>query len=378
MSHVTPVAKEQILAALAAVPVPGPGPGPGQNLVEAGMVHGLVVRDGHVGFSLEVDPARGAELEPVRKAAEAAAYKVPGVLSVTAVLTAHTGQPAQPHPAPGRAPSPQGPLQIPGIKTIIAVASGKGGVGKSTVAVNLAIALTRLGHRAGLLDADVYGPSVPRLLGITGKPETRDGKKLLPIEKYGLKTMSIGFLVAEDTAIIWRGPMVQSALTQMLRDVEWGELDMLIIDMPPGTGDAQLTLAQRVPLTGAIIISTPQEIALIDARKGIAMFEKTHVPVLGMVENMAYFTSPGSGEKSYIFGEGGVRRMAGNLGCDFLGEIPLYMSIRENSDAGTPVTASHPDSPEATIFVELARKVSDKISVLSDAPPTAPRILIED
>lgn len=378
MSRVT---RDDIAAALAKVIDEESG----KDVVSAGLVQGLVVREGHVGFSLEVDPAKGAEKEPLRAACEAAAKNVPGVLSVTAVLTAHRGTAQSPSPAKGHSHAhagertPQGALKIPGIKAIVAVASGKGGVGKSTVAVNLALALSKLGRRVGLLDADIYGPSIPRMMGLTGKPDSKDGKKLLPKEKYGIKTMSIGYLVNEDTPMIWRGPMVQSALTQMMNDVEWGELDVLFVDMPPGTGDAQLTMAQRVPLTGAVVVSTPQEIALIDARKGFAMFEKTHVPVFGIVENMAYFVSPGSGEKSYIFGQGGARRMAEKLGCDFLGEIPLHMSVREKSDSGEPVVATAPESDEARSFLEIARRVGEHLDrALGGGSKRAPAISIED
>ena len=381
MSSVT---RDDVTAALSAVMDDETG----KDVVTAGILQGLVVREGHVGFSLEVDPAKGAAKEPLRKACEAAVRQVPGVLSVTAVLTAHRGDAGAPRPAHGHAhddrkqqprTAQQGPLRIPGVRAIVAVASGKGGVGKSTVAINLALALSKLGRRVGLLDADIYGPSIPRMMGISGKPDTRDGKKLLPMEKFGLKTMSIGYLVAEDTPMIWRGPMVQSALTQMMMDVEWGELDMLIVDMPPGTGDAQLTMAQRVPLTGAVIVSTPQEIALIDARKGYAMFEKTHVPVFGIVENMAYFISPGSGEKSYIFGEGGARRMAEKLGCDFLGEVPLHMTIRETSDKGEPVVATAPDSAEAKPFIDIAARVAAHIDrALGATARKAPSIVVED
>ena len=381
MSSVT---RDDVTAALSAVMDDETG----KDVVTAGILQGLVVREGHVGFSLEVDPAKGAAKEPLRKACEAAVRQVPGVLSVTAVLTAHRGDAGAPRPAHGHAhddrkqqprTAQQGPLRIPGVRAIVAVASGKGGVGKSTVAINLALALSKLGRRVGLLDADIYGPSIPRMMGISGKPDTRDGKKLLPMEKFGLKTMSIGYLVAKDTPMIWRGPMVQSELTQMMMDVEWGELDVLIVDMPPGTGDAQLTMAQRVPLTGAVVVSTPQEIALIDARKGYAMFEKTHVPVFGIVENMAYFISPGSGEKSYIFGEGGARRMAEKLGCDFLGEVPLHMTIRETSDRGEPVVATAPDSAEAKPFIDIAARVAAHIDrALADTARKAPVISVED
>jgi ATP-binding protein involved in chromosome partitioning len=262
------------------------------------------------------------------------------------------------------------------VKSVIAVASGKGGVGKSTVAVNLALGLQALGLKTGLLDADIYGPSVPRLLSIKEKPRS-DGKTLKPIERYGLKAMSIGFLVNEDTPMIWRGPMVMSALTQMLGDVEWAPLDVLVVDMPPGTGDAQLTLAQRVPLKGAIIVSTPQDLALIDARKGLAMFKTTAVPVLGIVENMSTFHCPHCGKESHIFGHGGARETAAQLGTDFLGEIPLVTSIRETSDAGTPIVAKEPNSPEARAFLALAERVRDKLADGADGAKPAPKIVLE-
>jgi ATP-binding protein involved in chromosome partitioning len=344
----------------------------GRSVVHQGVVQGVVVRDGNVGFAVEVDPARGREAEPLRKACEDAVARLPGVLSVTAVLTAHAAR-TQHRPRPAEAPQRQAPAGVPGVNAIIAVASGKGGVGKSTVAVNLALALSRLGLKTGLLDADIYGPSVPRLLDIREKPES-DGKKLHPIEKYGLKAMSIGFLVKEDEAMIWRGPMVQSALTQMMGDVAWAPLDVLVIDMPPGTGDAQLTIAQRVPLKGAVIVSTPQDLALIDARKGIAMFQKTQVPVLGIVENMSTFVCPHCGTESHIFGHGGARETARRLGSAFLGEIPLVPKIRETSDAGTPIVATSPDSPESRAFMAIAAKVAEAVAAPSRA---APKIVLE-
>ena len=374
--------REDIIEALSGVTDPATN----RDVVSSGLIQGLVVRDGHIGFSLEVAPERGPSSEPLRKQCEETVRALAGILSVTAVLTAHRA-PAKSGHSHGHdhshgeakpAASRSGPLDIAGIGAIVAVASGKGGVGKSTTAVNLALGLLHLGLRVGLLDADIYGPSVPRMLGLRGKPEV-EGKKLKPMENYGLKCMSIGFLVDEDTPMIWRGPMVQSALTQMLMDVAWGELDVLIVDMPPGTGDAQLTMVQRVPLAGAVVVSTPQDIALIDARKAYAMFEKTHVPVFGIVENMAYFVSPASGEKSFIFGEGGARRMAAKLGCDFLGEVPLYMSVRETSDNGTPVVATAPDSEEAQVFIAIAAKLAAHIAAAKGAKARkAPAIVIED
>ena len=339
----------------------------GRSVVHQGLIQGLVVRDGHIGFALEVPAARGREAEPLRVTCAKAVEAMPGVLSVTAVLTAHQEQ------KPQRAAQPPQPAGVPGVKAIIAVASGKGGVGKSTVAVNLALGLSHLGLKVGLLDADIYGPSVPRLLDITDKPEA-DGKKLKPMEKYGIKVMSIGLLVKEDEAMIWRGPMVMSAITQMLNDVSWAPLDVLVVDMPPGTGDAQLTMVQRVPLRGAVIVSTPQDIALIDARKGIAMFRKTSVPILGIVENMSVFVCPDCGHAHHIFGHGGAKLTAETLAVPFLGEIPLVPRIRETSDSGTPIVVSEPDSIEAKAFLALAEKV--KIS-LTTAERAAPRIVLE-
>ncbi|MBM3600922.1 MAG: iron-sulfur cluster carrier protein ApbC [Alphaproteobacteria bacterium] len=385
------VSEQDVLAALKDVADPDRK----ADIVSLGMVTGLVVRDGHVGFSIEVDPKRGPALEPLRKAAEKAVEQLPGVLSVTAVLTAHRGpgphgQQSGPSPAQGaaaahghghaagaRAGGEQKPL-VPGVRAIVAVASGKGGVGKSTTAVNLAMGLAASGLRVGLLDADIYGPSMPRMMAISGRPTSRDGRVLQPLENYGVKCMSMGFLVPEDTPMIWRGPMVMSALEQMLRDVDWGELDIMVVDMPPGTGDAQLTMAQRVPLAGAVIVSTPQDIALLDARKGLNMFRKVDVPVLGIVENMSYFSCPNCGHRSEIFSHGGARREADKLGMEFLGEIPLDIAIRETSDGGRPIVVSQPDCEHARAYRAIADRVWAKVSAnLAQPQRQPPRIVVQ-
>ena len=373
------VTEQQVLTALKTVIEPERK----RDIVTLGMVSGIVVREGNVGFAIDVDAKRGPHMEPLRKAAEAAVLKLDGVSSVTAVLTAEREASAA-RPAPARAPGgpsaapASGKAMVPGVGAIVAVASGKGGVGKSTTAANLALALKRLGLRVGVLDADIYGPSMPRMLGISGRPGTSDGRTLQPLENYGVRCMSMGFLVAEDTPMIWRGPMVMSAIQQMLRDVAWGELDVLVVDMPPGTGDAQLTLAQQVPLTGAVIVSTPQDIALLDARKGLNMFRKVDVPVFGIVENMSYFLCPHCGERSEIFSHGGARREAERLGTEFLGEIPLDIVIRETSDGGQPIVISHPESAHAKVYVQIAARVWEKAGqALGEMARRAPRIVIQ-
>jgi len=372
--------KQQVLAALARIEDPKRG----RDVVSLQMVSGIVVRDGNVGFALEVDPSEAAASEPLRAACEKAVMALPGVTSVTAVLTAERQAGAGAPPPGGPAPRSQPPQghdtrsALPGIGAVIAVASGKGGVGKSTTSVNLALALVTLGQRVGLLDADIYGPSQPRMLGITGKPRSPDGKKLMPMENYGIRVMSMGFLVDEDAPMIWRGPMVQSAIQQMVSDVAWGELDVLVVDLPPGTGDAQLTMAQRVPLAGAVIVSTPQDIALLDARKALNMFRKVDVPVLGIIENMSYFLCPSCGHRAEIFSHGGARATAQKYGVDFLGEIPLDLAIREQTDAGRPPVVSQPDGPQAAAYVEIARGVMAKLSAGETAAKPFPKIVFEN
>ena len=375
------VTEDQVRAALAEVVDPDHG----KDIVSLGLVQGLVLRDGNVGFTIEVEAERGPALEGLRKEAEERVMTLPGVVSVTAVLTAERSADAPktqaPGPGPGRpGPEPGGaperPALLPGVKHIIAVASAKGGVGKSTVAVNLALALAAEGHQTGILDADIYGPSLPRMLGISDRPQSADGKVMQPLTNYGIKAMSIGFLVDENTAMIWRGPMVMGALEQMMRDVIWGNLDVLVVDMPPGTGDAQLTMAQRVPLAGAVIVSTPQDIALLDVRRGLAMFEKVNVPVLGIIENMSTFVCPHCGEESHIFGHGGAKECAKDLGVPFLGEIPLDMVIRETSDAGTPVVALHPGSDHEERFRAIARAVWDGAEA-TKAGRAGPKIVMD-
>ena len=386
MSEVT---KEEVLAVLAKVR----GPDLEGDIVSRGMVSDVFISDNKVYFSITVPAERAHELEPLRVAAERSVKAMPGIKGALVTLTADrkAGSPAPPpQPVPPRTaaggpahdhshghahPPQREKAGVPGVGAIIAVASGKGGVGKSTTAVNLALGLQANGLKVGILDADIYGPSVPRLLKISGRPQQIENRIIRPMENYGLKAMSMGFLVDEETAMIWRGPMVQSALMQMLREVAWGDLDVLVVDMPPGTGDAQLTMAQQVPLAGAVVVSTPQDLALIDARKAITMFRKVEVPLLGIVENMSYFLAPDTGKRYDIFGHGGARAEAERIGVPFLGEVPLTIDIRERSDAGTPVVVSDPDGASARIYRDIAAKVWAELG--GRTPRQAPAIVFE-
>jgi len=383
-----PLTKERVLEALKRVK----GPDLRNDIVSEGLVSEIVINKGKVYFAIQVEPARARELEALRIAAEKAVASLPGVDAVAVTLTAESSPGAARGGNGQGAAAPQGspftrpgaardarhrPGGVPGVANIIAVASGKGGVGKSTVAINLALALKEKGLRVGVLDADIYGPSMPRLLGLKGQPQQIAGNQLDPMQAYGLKVMSMGFLVDEETPMIWRGPMVMSALSQMLKDVAWGELDVLVVDMPPGTGDAQLTMAQQVPLAGAVIVSTPQDLALIDARKGLNMFRRVNVPVLGLVENMSTFICPHCGERSDIFGHGGAKAEAARLGVPFLGEVPLTLVIRETSDAGRPVVATDPSSPAAKAFREVAARAWAELERGKSEARAAPRIVME-
>jgi ATP-binding protein involved in chromosome partitioning len=379
--------KEQILNELKKVR----GPDLSGNIVDLGLVKAddIAVTDGKVILAVKVPAERADQLEPLRQAAEKVVTALPGVAYAMVALTAERRPSGAPQGAtrgaggngqgPRPAPAPAAPgVGVQGIKAIIAVASGKGGVGKSTTAVNLALGMQANGLKVGLLDADIYGPSMPRLLRITGRPQAVGGRVLKPMDGYGLKVMSMGFLVDEETPMIWRGPMVISALTQMLNEVEWGDLDVLVVDMPPGTGDAQLTMAQQVPLAGAVIVSTPQDLALIDARKGLNMFRKTEVPVLGIVENMSTFICPHCGKASHIFGHGGAETEAARIGVPFLGAVPLDMEVREKSDAGTPVVIADPESAVAKVYREIADRVTARLQQEKDmAGRKAPEIVIE-
>ena len=361
------IQRDDVLKALERIHAPDSG----VDIVARGLVSSVAVKDTNVAFVIEVPAADAVSFEPVRRAAEAAVKALPGVTSVTAVLTAERAAPPQPSTRSGS--GPQRTL-VPGVRAIVAVASGKGGVGKSTTSINLAVGLAAIGLKVGLLDADIYGPSVPRMAGVRGRPQaSAEGEKLAPMRAHGIAIMSMGFLVDEDAPMIWRGPMVQSALQQMLGDVAWGELDVLVVDLPPGTGDAQLTMAQRVPLAGAVIVSTPQDIALLDARKAVNMFRKVEVPILGLVENMSYFVCPHCGGRSDIFAHGGARATAEEMDIAFLAEIPLDGAIRRWSDGGTPVLSAAPDGPQAQAYLALAQTVAQKLEARAVRPP--PRIV---
>ena len=327
----------------------------GQDIMAAGLVRALNVDDGNVRFVFEVAPSAAQQLEPVRAAAEAALKAMPGIGSVSAIMTAHSTPAVPPDLKPQRRAEPSGPQPVPGVDRIIAVASGKGGVGKSTVSANLACALAAEGRRVGLLDADVYGPSQPRMLGVSGRPASPDGKTILPMRNHGVTMMSIGLMTNDDQAVVWRGPMLMGALQQMMMQVQWGALDVLIVDLPPGTGDVQMTLTQKFAVTGAVIVSTPQDVALIDARKGIDMFKQLGTPIIGMVENMSTHICSNCGHEEHTFGHGGVAAEAEKLGVPLLAELPLHLDIRLAADGGAPIVVSKPDSAQAQAFRQLAR-----------------------
>ncbi len=348
------ISREDVLAILKTVEIPG-----GADIVSAGMVRALALDGADVRFVLEIDPAQSGAMQAVQADAERKLAELAGIGKISVVMTAHSAK-APPELRPSGAASGQGgPQAIPGIDRIIAVASGKGGVGKSTVSANLAVALAAEGRRVGLLDADVYGPSQPRMLGVSGRPASPDGKTILPLRNHGVTLMSIGLMTRDEEPVVWRGPMLMGALQQMLTQVQWGALDVLIVDLPPGTGDVQMTLAQKAELTGAIIVSTPQDIALLDARKGITMFEKLGVPILGMIENMSTHICSQCGHEEHVFGHGGVAKEAAKMGVPLLAEVPLAMDIRETSDGGAPIVVSKPDSPQSAVFRSVARHLID-------------------
>ena len=351
------ITRDEILSELARLTLPG-----GENLVSRDMIRALTIESGAVRFVIEAaDPAEAAKMDAIRVAAEELVRGLDGVVSVSVVLTAHGPAPKAPE-APslkvGRHPTPQaGPAPVAGVDRILAIGSGKGGVGKSTVSSNLAVALAREGRRVGLLDADIYGPSQPRMMGVNKRPASPDGKTIIPLQAHGVTMMSIGLMVDPDKAVVWRGPMLMGALQQMLGQVEWGELDVLIVDLPPGTGDVQLTLCQKTNLTGAVVVSTPQDVALIDARKAIDMFNTLKTPVLGLIENMSTFHCPNCGHESHIFGHGGVAAEADKMGVPLLGALPIDLDTRLAGDAGTPIAAG--DGPMADAYRQLARRFID-------------------
>ncbi|MEP3048104.1 MAG: Mrp/NBP35 family ATP-binding protein [Roseibium sp.] len=359
-----PLSRETVLETLKSVIDPATQ----ENIVASGMMRALQVNDGSIRFVLEIDPQRVAEMEALRDSADTKLTALEGCQNVQVILTSHSEpaevpktapsapKPIKPMPTP---PGTSGPQKVPGIDRVIAVASGKGGVGKSTVAANLACALAAEGRRVGLLDADVYGPSQPKMLGISGRPSSPDGQTILPLRNHGVTMISIGLMTAGEEAVIWRGPMLMGALQQMMSQVQWGALDVLIVDLPPGTGDVQMTLGQKFVVDGAVIVSTPQDVALLDARKGIDMFNQMNVPIVGMIENMSTHICSKCGHEEHVFGHGGVAAEAEKLGVPLLAEIPLHLNIRVAADGGTPITVQSPDAPEATVFRQLARKLVD-------------------
>ena len=342
------------------------------NIVDDGDVSGIVIKNGHIGFSIEIDPSLAKKSDEMRREAEDAVRKLSGVISATAIMTAHKNSTSKGTEKLSSPEKTSGKLLKPA-KYVVAIASGKGGVGKSTTSINIALALKLQGIRVGILDADVYGPSLPRLIGTSRKPDY-ENKKLIPLDAWGLQAMSIGFLVESESPMIWRGPMVMSALEQMIRDVLWSDLDVLVIDLPPGTGDAQLTLSQRLALSGAVIISTPQDLALIDARKGLNMFRKVGVPILGIIENMSYFICSDCGMRHDIFSTGGAQKEAEKLNIPFLGEIPLEITIRQTSDSGEPIVASDPENQHTKTYIKIAQKIWDN---LTNQEIERPKIIFE-
>lgn len=347
----------------------------GKNIVDLGIVQGLVIKDGAVGFALNIDPAEAEMMEQIRESCDQLVLQVSGINKVTSVLTAERNASKEPPKkgfgekksfgGHGTPPPQEGPEGIAGVKHVVAVASGKGGVGKSTTSINLALAFSKLGLKAGIFDLDIYGPSVPRLMGLPdARPESLEGGKITPLQNHDIVSMSIGYLMEKDAATIWRGPMVMGAIQQMLRDVKWdlfGPVDVLILDLPPGTGDAQLTMVQNIKLDGAVIVSTPQDLALIDARKAITMFDKTKTNVFGIIENMSYFICPHCGERTDIFSHGGAHETAKEKNMDFLGSIPLDIEIRKSADDGNPIVISNPDSPHTKAYIEIADKILEKL-----------------
>ena len=356
------VTENEVTEILASVIVPDKN----DNVINLGLISGIVVKDRMVHIMVETTQKRAPIMEEVRKECEKLAGNIPSIINATAVLTEEretTKVNENPNPKLDLTEDERR-IKSKGVSSIIAVASGKGGVGKSTTSVNIALALSRLGKKVGIMDADIYGPSIPRMMGITGQPRSEDGTTLIPMENYDVKCMSMGFMVPEEEPTIWRGPMVMSALEQMLRDVEWAPLDILVVDMPPGTGDAQLTMAQGTELAGAIIVSTPQDIALLDARKGLNMFRQVEVPIIGLIENMSYYICPKCGDEAHIFDNGGAKKTAEKYGCTFLGEIPLDKEIRTTSDAGRPIVVSKTSSPHTKAYMDIAAKVIIEIDQL--------------